>query len=231
YLRRRCRILAWAANEWSSGASKRWPSTPRMSGNTMRTCLRSGHGALQDCRRCRRLMGPGDSHSVASNLYQFARCSHFDPCSVGLIGVDVHFREGVLAHPYQSPAEGQCAIFVVDADVDIFAVLDPQSRSIGGIGMDVPCRDDEAVGDEASGRPLDRDLRRSLKPAAVPHRHVDAEREAVGARNFDLRALAQRSEDRDTFEPALRTDERDPFFCGPVARLSQGRRLVEYVAL
>src|SRR5690606_35837957 len=122
YLRRRCRILAWAANEWSSGASKRWPSTPRMSGNTMRTCLRSGNGALQDCRRCRRLMGPGDSHSVASNLYQFARCSHFDPCSVGLIGVDVHFREGVLAHPYQSPAEGQCAIFVVDADVDIFAV-------------------------------------------------------------------------------------------------------------
>src|SRR5690606_25894030 len=150
---------------------------------------------------------------------------------IGLISVDVHLSERVLADPYQCLAEGQRAIVVADADVDILAVPNAEPRRLGGIGMDVPCRDDEPVGGEASGRPLDRDLRCSFEPAAVPHRHVDTEREAVGARYFDLRALAQRSEYGDTLKSALRPNERDPFPCGPMARLPQRCRMIEQVAL
>src|SRR5690606_3683900 len=149
--------------------------------------------------------------SIASDLHEFTRRDDFNPSCVCLVGIDVHFRERVGTHAHQSPAEGEAAILVADAHVDILPVLDAEALRVGGVGVDVPGRDDEAVGGEASGGPLDRDLRCSLDPAAVAHGHVDAEREAVGARNFDLRALAQRSEDRDTFEPALGADEHDPF--------------------
>ena len=56
-----------------------------------------------------------------------------------------------------------------------------QPRGVPGIGMDVAGGNDQPVGGEDSGRTLQRQRGRSIEIAAVTHRYVDAEREAVGA--------------------------------------------------
>src|SRR5690606_30697634 len=117
---------------------------------------------------------------------QFAGSSGFYTGRVGLVGVDVHLRKRVCAYPYQRPAEGEAAILVADADVHEVAVLDSEPGGVGRIRMNMPGGNDQPVRGDAAGRADYGHLRRSVQLAAVPHRHVNAEREAVGTRDLDL---------------------------------------------
>src|SRR5690554_5518845 len=143
----------------------------------------------------------------------------------------MNFGECVLAHPPQGSAEGEGAIFVGDPDIDIFPVPDAQPLRIGRVSVNVPCRNDQPIGSDASSRPQDRHLGCGLQPAAVTHGYINAQGEAVGARYFDLCAFAQRAEYGNTLEPALWSDEGDPFLRRPMSRLSQRCRLAENVVL
>ena len=82
--------------------------------------------ALQDGRGGTSLIGlDWRRHAVASGLDEFTERGHIDPCRIGLVGVDVHLREGARAHTYQRSPEGEGAIIVGDGSTAT------TSRSVG----------------------------------------------------------------------------------------------------
>src|SRR5690554_5864720 len=168
---------------------------------TVRTCQSPARAlALKACGHKQSNDLSAATCSSALDLHEFTRRNDGNSRCVGFVRIDVHFRERIVIHAHEGPSEGKGAIVVTDANVDVLAVFNAETLCVDGVGVDVPGRDDKAVRGEASGGSLDRDLRGSLELSAIANGHLDPEREAVGARHFNLRAMAQRSEYGDTLE-------------------------------
>src|SRR5687768_11538688 len=157
------------------------------------------------------------------------RARHVGPDAVTLIRIEMHrhAERRIDAHVDLFPDDRAIA-----ADAYLHAVAGLHA-ALGGfrIGdVDVPQRHDHAFGDvDGAFRSDDGAARRSLEVAGEAQLGLHAEREAVGARELDLRLLAAGAEIAG-LELPLRTFDHDGLFGGPLARLRQVLELLHLIA-
>jgi hypothetical protein len=148
---------------------------------------------------------------------------------VRLISIDMHLGYGVGTDADQRLTKYQSTLFVANMNVHEHAICEAQASGIIRVGMDVPCGHNQSIAIEAAGRSDEPNRWRALQFAAVANRRVDAEREAIRSRDFDLGSGPLGAEDGDPLQATFGSLKRDALACCPLARLAQrngGRQLV-----